>query len=135
MFPGVFELNSDGDDIVTLNPSDGHSDGTVGWVNVGLHAVKLSLGKRGDLLIESYLRSAEHNVLGSVLIAAATVEQEYRAVEGEASSVATLVKALRELGFGEDEPINGGDVVDVIAKHFDQLCAEVEHHEQDVTGR
>lgn len=44
--------------------------------------------------------------------------------DGAQAIIDGLVEALADLGFGDDdEPVNGGDCVDVICQHFDSLAA------------
>lgn len=53
------------DDIVILQAISPDVEVT-GWINVGMHAVKITLHSTGDILIESFARTNETEVLGQL---------------------------------------------------------------------
>lgn len=69
MSNGKFEI--DDDDIVCLQ-SDGDTPARSGWVNVGVHAVKLQLSAGGDLLITVHARENETLDLATASVSKAT---------------------------------------------------------------
>lgn len=62
---GLFETEES--DIVKLLP-DACAHQRTGWINVGVHSVKLHLTDDGDLTIQAYARSNENDGLGEVTI-------------------------------------------------------------------
>jgi len=56
--------------VVRLVPG-GTSDERIGWVNIGVHSVKLQLNARGDLVLETYARMNENDELAKVVVAKA----------------------------------------------------------------
>lgn len=63
---GIFELECS-DDIVGLSASPGNQECS-GWVNVGVHAVKLELSASGSLLVTIQPRGNEGTILGSAFV-------------------------------------------------------------------
>lgn len=62
---GLFETEES--DIVKLLP-DACTHQRTGWINVGVHSVKLHLNDNGDLIIQAYARSNENDELSEVTV-------------------------------------------------------------------
>lgn len=116
---GIFTFDDDQEDIVTLRPE---RDGLTasGWVNVGAHAIEITLSPSGDLQIQSYAKGSEFAILGSVHVPRMTAMLAER--PGDQNPVDGLLADLRGIGFGTDGDINGGDCVNTVSRHFGQLC-------------
>ncbi len=63
---GAFTIDED-PDIVNLTPQ-GSGKSCTGWVNIGVHAVKISQDDQGHLLVESFPRCQEHEPLASMSV-------------------------------------------------------------------
>lgn len=128
MIPGVFSHDDDGDDIVTLRPADGSGIECHGWVNIGQHAVQLTLDAHGGLCIRTHAKGQEAQVLGSLYVPrlAATLA---RLSTERGDPLVRFTNALTELGFDKDESVSGADTVDVVAQHYPSLLALVDAHD------
>lgn len=56
------------DDIVRMNPDFELLERSVGWINVGAHAVRLSLTPFGDLTVETYPLGNETEPTGRITV-------------------------------------------------------------------
>lgn len=138
MNPGAFTHDDDGNDIVTLSPVYYGQTAIRGRVNIGEHAVELTLDANGGLYIQSHAKGHEGQVLASVQVPrlAATLVRLRAASHDRADPLKTFVADMTALGFGADEDISGADTVDAVNRHFDNLrvladpYAEVEEHAQ-----
>ena len=125
MTTGRFSLDDDGEDIVTLHAAEADHSACSGWVNLGEHAVELTLDATGGLCIKTYAKGAEHQVLGSVQVPRLAAALAYLIAErgGNTDPLADAVDDLTKLGFHKDESISGADAVDVMARHYPTLRA------------
>lgn len=65
-----FETSPD-DDIVTLQPAPGDS-GCAGWINVGVHAIRVKLDAEGNLTVQTYARTEEGRELAEARVSKET---------------------------------------------------------------
>lgn len=123
MMPGTFTFDEDGNDIVTLSPSDSGHIAVKGWVNIGEHAVELTLDANGGLCVECHAKEYEGHALASVQVPrlAATLARLRGQHAERAEPLRAFVDELSTLGFGGDDSISGADTVDSVNRHFDNL--------------
>lgn len=130
MNPGAFTHDDDGNDVVTLSPIYHGQIAMRGWVNIGEHAVELTLDANGGLHIQSRAKGHEGHPLASVQVPrlAATLVRLRAARDDHADPLKTFVADMTALGFGTDEEISGADTVDAVNRHFDNLCVLADPH-------
>lgn len=63
------------EDIVCLKPSPSQAS-AAGWVNIGVHAVRIELDLDGNLLVETYGRTFEHTPIAYLKVGKTEAESE-----------------------------------------------------------
>lgn len=123
MNPGAFTHDDDGNDVVTLSPVYHGQIAMRGWVNIGEHAVELTLDANGGLHIHSHAKGHEGHTLASVQVPrlAATLVRLRTANDARTDPLHTFVADMTKLGFGGHDDISGADTVDAVNRHFDNL--------------
>lgn len=122
-------FTNEDDDIVCLQSDNGPGENVHGWINIGVHSVKLEMSSNGDLTVELFARGEEHKSLSAavtqlkeVAVAAGGIDPDE---EVDGTYPLTVDAIDYTVGVTDD-----GDCIEVL-DHMGNKVANAEHDHAD----